>query len=269
MTSHTFLTPLPQVLDLSSTDKGELVDKNVQVTFLDEFRMVVLPGKPGITRLTVFNTLVPQDNPGNLRQLGLPQRFRDWSVKMTIDHDRFLGRPNRDEPFIADPTQAVLVLGFTKAYGPPVFITVVMQALIGQTHPTSADAPIPWADWGRDAVVVEIPISIRGLQTFVHGTQVAVALTHRADVWDWPGHYYGVQTFDFSRWGRSSLPLWHGWGRGTERSVLFEDEGCFKEGCLKFGPGDNAIPWGQLRSLSDGSLFYLVSCLSVRSEVAG
>src|SRR6266478_8754508 len=120
--SRTLLT-LPQVLHLSSTDRKELVSKHTWVTFLDEFRIVVLSDRQGTVGLAVFNTLIPQGHLGNLRRLALPH----WTVAIIVDDDRPLGIPDRDEPFIADPTQAVLVVEFANSSGPPAVVTT--QAL--------------------------------------------------------------------------------------------------------------------------------------------
>jgi len=72
---------------------------------------------------------------------------------------------------------------------------------------------------------------------------------------------WGVQTFDFSRRGRSSLPLWGGGGGEIERMGIGD--------CCDpiFEKRDDMDPW-DLKSLSDGSLFYLVSNFShVGSEI--
>ena len=58
----------------------------------------------------MFNTLIRQDHPGNLRRFGFPSEFRNWRAKIFVDHDRDLGTPNRDEALIADPAQAVIAM---------------------------------------------------------------------------------------------------------------------------------------------------------------
>lgn len=64
---HRLLTLSPQVLDLSSANRSELVIPNASLIFLDEFRLAVTPEEPNITGLVVFNTLVPQGYPGYLQ----------------------------------------------------------------------------------------------------------------------------------------------------------------------------------------------------------
>lgn len=257
MTNRALFTPPPQVLELASIGVGLCQD--TQVIFLDEFRMIISPDKSGMGELTVFNTLFPQDHPGNLRRLALPQQFHDRRVRIHVDHDRPLGRPNGKEPLIADPAQTVLIVEFVSDWDPPVPLVVTMQVFVGQTHLTHRDSPVPWDEWTRDSVVMDVQIPMRGneLQTFVHGAQVVVALAlcTDTDLCDWPEFYHGVQTFDFSRQGRSSMPLWGGGHGGTKRVLLFEEGGC-----LKFDQGE--VPWKRLSSLSDGTLLYLVSFLS-------
>jgi len=224
----------------------------MQLAFLDEFRMVILHNA---TELIVFNTLIPQGRPGNLRRLGLPHRFRDRAVYIILDNDRLFGTLNKDEPFTADPAQAVIVLGMVNDWDPHVFLVMRIQALVEQTLLACTDSRIPWNEWRGDAVVVESPIDAGEPEIFVHDAQVVV-------VWvDFTGDW-GVQTFDFSRRGRSSLPPWIGGGGEIKRTGL--EEYCDHI----FKPSDDVDPWS-LGSLSDGSLFFLVSCFprSVGSEV--
>jgi len=76
-----------QVLDILSTDRRELIEGDPQVIFLDEFRIVVIPTGWALTELGVFNTLIRQDHPGNLRRFGFPTEFRNWRAKIFVDHD--------------------------------------------------------------------------------------------------------------------------------------------------------------------------------------
>jgi len=250
---HSLLTS-PQVLNLSSSDESKLVTRRTQVVFLDEFRMILLPDWSAVTELIVFNTLIPQGRPENLRRLGVPRRFHHQFAKILVDNDRPLGAPNRNEPLIADPAQAVLVLEIISDLNPHTFLVVRMQALVERTRLTSVDSCVPWDEWGADAVVMEVPMR-SGPEILIHGAQVA-AVWERA--YDW-----GIQTFDFSRRGCNSLPPWADGGSGTERSVLFEGE----EG-LTIQLGRTMISPENLGSLSDGSLIHLVSCFpqSVCSE---
>ena len=113
------------------------------------------------------------------------------------------------------------------------------------------------------AIEVRSDSAVR-LFTFVHGTRVMIAEPysfHRPG-----GHYhYRIRTFDFSQRGRGS-PLLRGGVDGTGGRVRFEDGAN-----VRFEPGGGIGPWGGLRSLGDGILIRLVSCLAhyAGSEVVG
>jgi len=198
----------------------------------------------------VFNTLIPQGNPGNLRRFGFPPEFRNRRhVGVFVDHDRDLGTPNRDEALIADPAQAVLAVELGEPWDPHPLLIVRTQVLTEQTYSVGTDSHIHWDEW-REGVVVMVVSPYSSLQpTFVHGAQVVVVGTHLSG---WDRHRHTVQTFDFGR--GSSLPLWGGAG-GTERTMSFESGGSFK-----FESSDGG--WDEFRSLSDESLFCHVSRLS-------
>ena len=136
-------------------------------------------------------------------------------------------------------------------------LVVRMQVLVEQSRLICTDPHILWDEWRGDVVVMNVPRSDTGVEVFVHGAHVTL-------MWSPYDTEWALQTFDFSRWGCSSLPLWADGGGGTERSVLFEGEGG-----LGFDVCGYVTPGGNLWSLSDGSLFYLVSHFpqSVGSEV--
>jgi hypothetical protein len=263
MSSHALLTSPPQVLDLSSTDGSKLVKPDTQGIFLDEFRVAIVHDESSIAELAVFNTLIPQDHPGNLQLLGLPPEYRDRTVKICVDHGRNLGTPNRDETLLADPAQAVLAMKLEGGWEPPVLLVVRTRALIEQMYLVRADSCVPWDEWGRGAVAIAIPTYGVEWSTFIHGAQVMVVRTSFTGNLGWPvQHWCHLHTFDFGR--HSSLPLLGG-ADGIERRAQFKDGANFR---FELG---NGMPWGGFRSLSDGSLFYLVSCLpqSVGSEIVG
>ena len=241
------LTLLPQVLDLSFADESQ---PKGQVIFLDEFRMAILPDKSAFTELDVFNTLIRQGRPGNLCRLGVPQQLYSRDAKIHIDHDRPLGTPNSNEPLIADPAQAVIVVEIVMGLDALAFLVVRTQALIEQVCSTRAGPHVPWEEWGADAVITPAPMHNEGPDIFVHGAQVMVVWAHVTFKMDWlEEFYYGVYTLDFSR-------RCGGAGGSMERA--------FSEGgwCIKFEPAHSMSSWDSLRSLSDGSLFFLVSRLS-------
>jgi len=239
---------LPQVFNLSFPGQRN------QVTFLDEFRIAILPDESTFTEFVVLNTLIPQDHPGNLWRLGVPQQLPSGNVKLHVDHDQPLGTLNKDEPLIADPAQTILVVEIMGRLD-LVFLAVRTQALVEQACSTRAGSRVSWEEWGTDAMITRTP-RCRGVpDTFVHGAQVMVMWPHEFIDMSWShACYHEVYTLDFSQRGRSSLPLGHGEGGGSEGSPLSEGEGC-----IRFEPGHGMRADDKLGSLSDGSLFFLVS----------
>ena len=59
-----------QVLDFSSMGGSH---QETRVIFLDEVRISVFPGTSGIMEFLVPDKLIPQDHPGSLRRLGVPE----------------------------------------------------------------------------------------------------------------------------------------------------------------------------------------------------
>ena len=175
---QSYSTNPAQVLDLKSTDRSALVGWNTQINFLDEFRVVILVNKSDVTELFVFNTLVPQDHPGNLRRLELPQQFHHTAAKICVDRDRSLGT----QPLIPDPAQAVLVVELENSWDARVFLVVKTHALIEQTCSTFADPCVPWDEWGRDVMVMEGSMHGGNPHTFVHGAQIVVARVYGLEV---------------------------------------------------------------------------------------
>ena len=76
--------PSHAVFDLSSVDVSGLITSDYQIAFLDEFR-VMAAYCSGTSELSVFDTLVPQDYPGNSRWFRLPQKYhRQGSVSKAL-----------------------------------------------------------------------------------------------------------------------------------------------------------------------------------------
>jgi hypothetical protein len=214
-----------------------------------------------VPELVVFNTFFPQDDPSNSRRFSIPSEPHDWDVCIHVDCDRHLGTPNMDDPLIADPAQAILVVELAGSRDPSVLVVVRTQALIEYACSPHADFDVPWDVWGKGAVVMEIPNHGNSISTFVHGTKVVMQVS--ADVQ--PGSER-IHTFDFSRWGCGSLRRLNEGGGGTEREALFKDGRSFE-----FEGSEGTSPWASLESLGDGSLFYPVSRFyrSTGSKVVG
>jgi len=249
--NHIFLTSPPQVLNLPITDWIGLNPS--RPIFLDGFRIMVPTHDTGtnVPEFIVFNTLIPQDHPMNSRWFSLPPQYHDRNPITFFDRDRSLGTLNSDGPIIADPTQAILVVRFSKPDHRDVLLVVRMQALIEHVCSARADVHIPWNEWGRGAVVMEG--SLFFYKIYVHGTHLVMVTL-------WPEHglRYRVRTFDFSRHGCGDLPLWDDKVSRAERVALFSDgtESTFEEA------GRNGrVTSGIMGSQGNGN-FYQVSYLS-------
>ena len=250
---YSLLTSPPQILSLPSTDWSTVVDHHTSITFLDEFRMMVLV--PEITRdileFTLFDTLIPCGHPVNSRQFRLPQRYHDWSSSVHVDGDRCLGTLGRDRPLTADPTQGILVMRLAN-YGQCDLLIVRIQTLVEHVRSMSAGACVPWDVWGRGAVVMEIPTRGPGRSgpfPLVQGVHVVIYVASDGDR---NHHHPHLYTFDLSRWGCGILPLWDG-GSGNERRISFE--GGRK---LSLQGGEGTSDW-LVEALGDGRFTYLVS----------
>ena len=207
----------------------------------------------------MFDTLVPQDHPGYVRRLAFPLEFRHKRANIHVDCDRDLGTPNKDEGLLPDPAQVVLGIDLWRDNEPRVLLVVRTQVLVEQVYSVHADSGVPWDEWGRDTVAIQVQED-SGQRPFIffHGVRVVIvqpSFLHRG-LSD-----YHVRTFDFSRCGRSSLPLWGG-ADGTTRRALF-DEGTN----LRPEPDIDIDLWDELQSLSDGSLIHLVSFFAQWSGV--
>jgi hypothetical protein len=213
--------------------------------------------------LVVFNTLIPQDDPSNSRRFSLPLGPYDQYARIYIDHNRHLGTPGVDEPLVADPAQAIFVMEFLNSRNLFVLVVARTQALIDHACSPRADSHVPWDEWGKGAVFMEVPEHRNPISTFVHGTKVMV----REPTDFRPGHpSYRIYTFDFSLRGRSSLKLVNEEGGRTERVASFEDALGFE-----VEASEGMSLWDSLESLGDGNLFYLASRFyrSIGTKVVG
>ena len=244
------------MLDLSSTEGHTFGGPNTRVIFLDEFRMMVLA--PNITPLpefTLFDTLVPRNHPVGSRRFRLPPKYRGWLPIVYVDSDRCFETLARDRPLTTDPTQAVFVMKLAIPSQPRVLLIVRIQPLIDHVDSMSTDACVSWDEWGRSAVVMEVPEGAsvdRGPYLLVQGVHVTWVMMFVTPGVDGCPHPH-LCTFDFGRRGWSTLPL-RDEGNGTERGVSFEDGRHFL--LLQGNPEMSGLG---LDSLGDGRLMYLVS----------
>jgi len=252
-----FLTSPPQVLELSSMDDSQSVRRSTKVTFLDEFRLMVLtPDYNGLAELVLFNTLLPQDHPRNLRRFRIPPRYRKQFPFVITDHDRSFG--TQDGSLITDPAQSILVVGVCDSEEPHHFYLVLRtQALITRACSMSSDTCIPWDEWERDAVIMEMPA--HDSHILLQGVHV-IAVKRRAHIGEDTGHLRFC-IFDFSLRGCSTL--WNKGGRARSRRTDFYEGG--RDLILE---GTGRVSDRGLNSLGNGAFYSLVSCTCRRKTQA-
>jgi len=238
------------VFDFSSADGSVSITSDPQIAFLDEFR-VMIAHCDGTTELSVFNTLVPQDHPENLRRFKLPQKYHERVFRVHLDHDRSRGMVNRDGPLIVDPTQDIFIMDFARTPREPrVLLVMRTQGLIGFLCSKRADVQISWEEWGRDAVVMDIPISSIRSSIVIHGSRLlAVSMTGGG-----PEAGHRIHIFDFSRRGTAALQLSGGDDGGAWRRAVFDDGFVFER-------HEVLDPW-EPHSLGDSVAFLVVSLFS-------
>lgn len=245
-----------QVSDHSSTDKSRLIDRDCQVAFLDEFRIMVLNYKPSTHgTLTVFNTLVPQDPLRYLRQFGLPSKYLGRNAHVYLDRDRSLGSVNRDGCLLVDPAQAILAVGISPGSrgNKETLLILRTQSLIECVCSMRADVQIPWDEWLSGAVAMESPIFRKDSVITIHGTRMLVGDSRHHE-------RYRIHVFDFSRLGSAALQISDENDGRTEKKVIFKDG----RSC-EFEVGDEEYVQG-LESLGDSIMVNIVSVLFHSSE---
>ena len=210
------------MLELPSADESILIAEYARVSFLDEFRMLVMTSDPpDVPEFTLIDTLVLAGHSANSRRFRLPQRYRDLRPIIHVDGDRCLGTLDRDRPLITDPTQAVLVIEL-EGDEQQVLVIVRIQTLVGHLRSVGADGCVPWDEWKGGAVVMKVPRHGSGgscSSPLVQG--VRVILQKVDNPIRYPGRFH-LSTFDFSRRGFSILPYLDE-GDGAERKASFKD----------------------------------------------
>ena len=252
------------MLDLPSVRGSESVGEGTTITFLDEFRIIVLtPKNTPVPEFTIFDTLVPRNSPVSSRRFRVPSRYRDWFPILHIDDDRNFGTLDQDRPLVTDPAQAVLVVKLLGPGGRRAPLVVRVQTLIQHVDSTSTDVCAPWDEWGSGAAVIEVPeraSAFGGPYLLVQGsrvTSVAMCTTTGVGGDIIRPHFC---TFDLSRRGWGILSL-RDEGDGAERRVAFEDGRNF---LLQGDQG--TTDWG-FYSLGDGKFMHLVSGFHYRKVV--
>jgi len=196
---------------------------------------------------TLANTLVSQDRPSRFLRFQVPTKYRNWIPFASTNCVMPFGTLNQDEPFVVDPTQAFIILQLFGEVTDRVLIVLRTQALIEHACSMGTDTYIPWEEWGRDAIVMEMPTSDSVI--YVQGVHVVEEQMRKVPGSDHTNHT-SIRVFDFSKRGCSTLcdegceTVWAAWYKEGRELLL---EGSQNVGRLEFG------------SLSDGVFYSLVS----------
>jgi len=225
------------------------------VTFIDEFRMMVwVPrGTLDVPEFTLFDTLVPRGHQVNSRRFRVPLGYDNCSPTVFPDGDQCFGTPDLGRPLTTDPTQAVFVVKLATPRGARALLIVRIHTLIEYVRSTSADACVPWDEWGRGAAVMDISQhygASDGPYPLVHGARMIVV--KKSTIRGIDGHHHNLYAFDFSQRSWSTLPLRDG-GDGVERRVAFN------HGRNLMLRGDDEMSERGFDSLGNGRFMYLVS----------
>ena len=192
-----------QVLNVSHAYE-EFLPYNIEVVFLDEFRMMIyIPQRTGNPpEFTLFNTFISQDYPTNFRRFRVPLKYRDCYPSVTLDNCICLGMLNQDEPLTVDPTQAFILLELSSIdSSTDAVITLRIQVLIEQACLMDTGTHIPWRELTRDAVVVETSVSDSNF--YVQGVHVIEEPRNYFFFGD--GSLMHFRTFNFSKRGCSTF----------------------------------------------------------------
>jgi hypothetical protein len=206
-----------QVLKQSIAEHKSLYPRFSELLFLDEFRLLIPTHQPSLEAdigLLVFDTSIPQQSPDSWRRFNIvpmhPQYGRNlwsWGVWVYTDTDRLQREGSCDGPLIIDPTQSVIVLVpyHRECGGPSTGTTALViraATLVGYMSSTHTGQCIPWDDWKRDVMAVEIPpYDVSYARTFVLGSRVLLMM----DGWRDSTGGCSIRAYDFSRRGCMGL----------------------------------------------------------------
>jgi hypothetical protein len=196
----------------------------------------------GIPELFVFNTLVPQGHPGDIRRLELPSEYR-WKIP-TI-HLGCNGLPetlNRDGPLLVDSSQTIFLIDSLSYQGPRTIFILRIQDLIEHVSSVRAEIRIPWHEWGRDAMTMGTQAGRSFEPVIIHGSRVLVLFSAAGrknclDVLD-----FGIRGIDALRFSGNN---------NKEISAVKE---------RSYAPAKyHEIGMGTPESLGESVMFYIVS----------
>ena len=165
--------------------------------------------------MIMFDTSLPQQSPDSWRRLNIAPTHHylyarypwGWEAQIHTDSEISRGGGPCDAPLVGDPTQSVVVIVLHHNdcgdfSGGEAVLVIRAAALVRHMSSPRSGKCVPWGDWKRDVMVVEIPhnvISYPYLRTFVLGTRILLVTG------DWRGGGYRFQAYDFSRWACRAL----------------------------------------------------------------
>ena len=243
-----------QVLNISSLGGIKLTNHRMRIAFVDEFRMMLSIRNDGtFTEFILFDTLLPQDHPRNLRRAHPPLIYRDWLSLVIGLRNTSWGAFDRHGPLIVDPTQAIHVVDFfRRGSGDHATLAFRTQTLIEQVCSPSTGTDIPWSEWGRDSVALEFPVFDDSdiPNTLVQGHHLITV--EKCVVPSNDQRQLRLRIFDFSLRACETLSD-IGEGGESVRVVRYED------GRDLFLEGSEDLKEYELDSLDNGIFFHLVS----------
>jgi hypothetical protein len=239
-----------QVFDCSNTGGSRLTGGYHHVEFLDEFRIIAASTETfaDAPELFVFNTLIPQGRPKNVRRLELPPKYQHRHCNLYLDDDRSLGKFNRDGPLIVDPTHSIVLLELASCHQQSIFLILRAQSLIECACSMRTDDQMPWDECRRGAVdmktLVDCDPCLGGVA--IHGSRVLMFLR------DYRGTCYTL-VHDFGPRGNGAPLSLDGNGGGTVRVAVSEDDPD-----SYFGETLSASPW-RTQSLGGSVAIFVVN----------
>ena len=183
-----------QVLRYTSDDTGigSVISFITNVCRLDGPWLLALCHGGPTPQLLILNTLLPQQDRGSWRILGLPQFSDVYGFYSVISQYE---RPLEELPeFLVDPTQRVLVLTSQENEA----LVIPVEPLIQRIHSVRDSLDIPWDEWAEDVITVHLHPDTHSLQLFDMKVLALCCSLFYEGGW-------GVRMYDLSKSGRGDV----------------------------------------------------------------
>lgn len=145
----------------------------------------------------MFNTLVPQGHPGDLRRLELPMEYR-WKIPIIhLGSNGLLETSTRNGPLAVDSNQAICLIDSLSHGGPRTVYVLQIRHLVEHASSVRAEVRIPWCEWGRYAMTMRSPAGRSFKPVIIHGSHLLAMFSVENDKW--------LDTFDFGPRGNGAL----------------------------------------------------------------